>query len=194
LPTPSHISLHTLRIATGRSASDSCDPALACGAYKFTIWSVKKLVKAVIACSESSHFATKVHQQRLPLCPHGMGQARGGAATARATVLSSGRSTEPNFVGTFAWLLSEMTREEILYFVRSGYFRLHAVLRFVSNFRITCMSGNLNEQTRNFDQAFVGMYSAMCGKGDLGFPGLRCLRGCGKCGRTFARTSNVWWS
>jgi hypothetical protein len=35
---------------------------------------------------------------------------------------------------------------------------------------------NLNEQTRNFDQAFVGMYAVMCRKGDLGF------QVCGVCG------------
>jgi hypothetical protein len=69
-----------------------------------------------------------------------------------------------------------MTREEMLVFARRGYFRFHAVSRLFTNLRITCICGNLNEQTQNFDQAFVGMYAAMCRKGDLGFPGLRCLR------------------
>jgi hypothetical protein len=42
---------------------------------------------------------------------------------------------------------------------------------------MTCIRGKPNEQTRNFDQAFVGMYAAMGSKGDLGFSGLRCCGG-----------------
>jgi hypothetical protein len=72
---------------------------------------------------------------------HGMGQ---GARPRR------GRIPPPNLEGTFAWLLSDATREEML-FARRGYFRLHAVSRLFSNLRITCICGNLNEQTRNFD-------------------------------------------
>jgi hypothetical protein len=100
-----------------------------------------------------SWFTVQVHAQCVPQLPamalwhaqwpyaHGMGQARGGAATARATVLNSRRMPRPNFVGTFAWLLSEIPREEILALFRSGYFRLHAVSRFFANLIIACICG-----------------------------------------------------
>jgi hypothetical protein len=129
---------------------------------------------------------------------HGMGQARGGAATARATVPRRGRIPPPNFVGTFSWLLSEMTREEIL--VKRPPRLLSVTCRFAFFFFFSLCALLSPKQTRNFVQAFVGMYSAMGSKGDLGFQvcsvagvrklwTLRTLRT-----DSAARPSNVWWS
>jgi hypothetical protein len=54
-----HISVDTLRIATGRSASESWDPALACGASNSTI------------CSTFSQLRVRgVHTFRTPAIPH----------------------------------------------------------------------------------------------------------------------------